>query len=353
MREFLRRQAALHPCMQPRDALKLCYQAAYGAEHLLRDPEAARAALREELNECGNETQAPLIEALSPDTCRVNLSAWKKTGLPEAWLAESFIRSCAPRSDGAARFGDCLEAVDALAAEGALPFSAADWQRQKASYLSEGVRPVHHSEAYRSAEHPAYRVVNGRYARMLTLLAAMDGRKRQIIALDGRCASGKTTLAQDLAEIAGAAVVSMDDFFLPPALRTAQRLQTPGGNVHYERFLTDVLPGLRRDEAFSYPRFDCGVMALRGERQVPKSSLYIVEGAYSCHPSLGDYMTLRAFSDITPKEQQRRILARNGKAGLEQFNARWIPLEEAYFSACAVREKAQVILPAQAQPDDR
>ena len=161
------------------------------------------------------------------------------------------------------------------------------------------------------------------------------------------------TLARDMAEIVGAAAVHMDDFFLPPELRTPERLQTPGGNVHYERFLTDVLPGLRSRKAFCYPRFDCSVMALRGARAVPEADTVIVEGAYSCHPALGDYMTLRAFSDIDPAEQRRRILLREGKAGLEAFNARWIPMEERYFAAYRVREAAQVILPSRALPVGR
>ena len=32
----------------------------------------------------------------------------------------------------------------------------------------------------------------------------------------------------------------MDDFFLPMELRTAERLEEPGGNVHYERFSAEV-----------------------------------------------------------------------------------------------------------------
>ena len=42
----------------------------------------------------------------------------------------------------------------------------------------------------------------------------------------------------------------MDDFFLPPALRTPERRSEPGGNVHYERFLTEVLPNLRSEDLF-------------------------------------------------------------------------------------------------------
>ena len=41
-----------------------------------------------------------------------------------------------------------------------------------------------------------------------------EGRVK-VIAIDGRCASGKTTLARELAERLGAGVIHMDDFFLP------------------------------------------------------------------------------------------------------------------------------------------
>ena len=349
MEAFFRKQAELHPAMQPRDALKCCYQSAFGAEHLLHDPARARNDLRSDLDSCPVSGDTPLLEALSPDTCRINLAAWKAAGLPESWLAEFFVRSCTPKADGRERFFTYLNAMDSLAAAGKLPFDSQRWQTEKQAYLAEGIRPVHHSDAYRAAERPSYRVIDYRYARLAQLLVRLDLGKRQIIALDGRCASGKTTLAQDMCQIAGASAIHMDDFFLPTALRTAERLKRPGGNIHYERFIADVLPGLQSGRAFHYPRFDCGAMALRGCRSVPEASLYVVEGAYSCHPALGNYMTMRAFSDITPQEQQRRILARNGKAGLETFNARWIPMEEAYITAYGIPEAAHIILPAQAR----
>ena len=348
MRRFITAQAALHPAIQPRDALKLCYQAAYGAEHLLSDQAAARDYLRRELLSCPADANAPLAEAVSPDTCRVNLSAWKAADLPEEWLWGMFLRSCEPRADGDERFREAAETIGAAAAQGELPFSWTDWEAEWQAYRAGALGPVHHSEGYRAAEHPAYRVVSYRYVRALALLAGLDLSCRQIIALDGRCASGKTTLAKDAEELFGASAVHMDDFYLPLALRTEERLGTPGGNVHYERFLTDVIPALRQGGAFSYPVFDCSVMDIRGQRSVADSALVIVEGAYSCHPALGDYMTLRAFSDIEPEEQQRRILLRNGEAGLRQFNARWIPLEEKYIAALRIRERAQIILPARA-----
>ena len=44
-----------------------------------------------------------------------------------------------------------------------------------------------------------------------------------IVAIDGKCTSGKTTLAAKLAEIYDCNVFHMDDFFLRPEQRTPER----------------------------------------------------------------------------------------------------------------------------------
>ena len=51
-----------------------------------------------------------------------------------------------------------------------------------------------------------------------------------IVAIDGNCTSGKTTLANQLAANYDCNVFHMDDFFLPVDMRTEERLTTPGGN---------------------------------------------------------------------------------------------------------------------------
>lgn len=123
--------------------------------------------------------------------------------------------------------------------------------------------------------------------------------------MDGRAAAGKTTLAEELAVTLGGAVVHMDDFFLPGELRTPERLAAPGGNVHAERFVEEVLPYLRRGEAFRYRRFDCHRMDYNGWVEIPTVPVIIVEGAYSQHPRFGGYADLTVFCDIAPEEQKR------------------------------------------------
>ena len=165
-----------------------------------------------------------------------------------------------------------------------------------------------------------------------------------IIALDGRSAAGKTTLAGLLAAALNGAVVHTDDFFLPPELRTAQRLAAPGGNVHTERFAEEVLPYLRQGKPFGYRRFDCHVMDYAGVVEIPAVPVIIVEGAYSCHPLFGGYADLTIFCDIDPQEQERRIRARNGEAGWQAFRDRWIPLEEAYIGEYHIREHCDLVV---------
>lgn len=168
--------------------------------------------------------------------------------------------------------------------------------------------------------------------------------KVMIIAIDGRCASGKTTLAKKLSEKTGAGVIHMDDFFLPMELRTRERLSEAGGNVDYERFAVEVLPYLKQGSEFTYRRFECSRMKTGENRVIPAGNLRIVEGAYSCHPRFGEYMTLRLFCDVSPQEQMNRIRERNGEEKLERFVKEWIPMEERYLNKYLIMEKADLVI---------
>jgi len=176
-----------------------------------------------------------------------------------------------------------------------------------------------------------------------SIVDALAGAQSGVIAIDGRAASGKTTVAAQLADILGAGVVHMDDFFLPPKLRTAQRLNEPGGNVHYERFSQEVLPYLNSGDSFEYRIFDCTEQDYKNTRKVDASPWRVVEGCYSHHPRLGDYATLRVFFDVDSETQINRIKVRNGEEMAKIFVAKWIPLEERYFVSYGVKGNAQIL----------
>lgn len=330
VKDYLQEQVALHPSMQPQDIVKMCYQAAFGAEHLLVDKEAAFTWLQKEFEEIEvTGVSEKIYEQIHDKVCRINLREWKRRNMPLEWLFRIFVESAsyANMYGGQELFAQNMQEVETLIREGVFTFSMKEWQETS----KQG--PVHHSEAYRQQEKPAYRIICSRYIRLLPILEALaklPQDKIHTIAIDGRCASGKTTMASMLAKVLNAGVVHMDDFFLPMELRTEERFAMSGGNVHYERVAEEVLPRLETEEAFSYRRFDCSKMVLGENVLVKGSKYYIVEGAYSCHPALGDYMALKVFSDVEKTEQLERIRRRDGEEYLEAFEKKWIPLEEAY-----------------------
>lgn len=165
-----------------------------------------------------------------------------------------------------------------------------------------------------------------------------------LVAVDGRCASGKTTLASRLQQYYGedCQVFHMDDFFLRPEQRTPQRLAMPGENVDHERFLEEVLEPWVAGKPVSYRPYDCSTQSLAEPFCAVPGKVLVVEGSYSCHRLLRDYYDLHIFLDVDAKTQMERILARNGEEAAKVFAERWIPLEEAYFSAQEVKAHCEL-----------
>lgn len=162
-----------------------------------------------------------------------------------------------------------------------------------------------------------------------------------LIAIDGRCGSGKTTLAVQLQKKLQCEVIPMDDFFLRPEQRTEERLATPGGNVDYERFLKEVMVPLSAGRDFSYRPYDCRTQTLKGDKKICRNRITIIEGAYSCHPKLWEYYDLHIFLDVDKITQMDRIRKRNGNLEAVLFVEKWIPLEEKYFMAYGIQERCK------------
>ena len=329
---YLQAQLKQHPGIQVRDILKLCYQAAYGGDHLLLDLSGAHIFFEQEFAAV-QPGDGPLYEWISSDVARVNLRVWKQKGLPGEWLYRLFTLSAEVHCPGDLSL--YLEEAEKLNFPG--------FAEAKAAYEREGCPSLHHSEQYRQLEQPAYRVVHRRLLQLIPILekaVLCNGQTPCVLAIDGRAAAGKTTIGAQLAYVLGGAVIHMDHFFLPPELRTVSRLESPGGNIHWERFFQEVIPYLRNAESFSYRSFDCSRMAYGDAVCVPACSWRIVEGSYSLHPELGAYYDFSVFVSVSPEEQLARVEARNGAVLLKMFQEKWIPMEEQYFETFDVARGA-------------
>ena len=164
-----------------------------------------------------------------------------------------------------------------------------------------------------------------------------------IVAIDGNCTSGKTTLANQLAANYDCNVFHMDDFFLRPEQLTAERFAEIGGNVDYERFNEEVLLPLKSGKPFSYRPFDCSTFQLTDPIAVMPKKLNIIEGTYSLHPYLGDIYDLIIRLSISPDVQRQRILERPELLH-KRFFEEWIPMEDRYFDGFRISDRADIIL---------
>lgn len=157
-----------------------------------------------------------------------------------------------------------------------------------------------------------------------------------ILSIDGRCASGKTTLANQLEKsISNCKVVHLDDFFLQPHQRTPKRYATPGQNIDDQRLIQEVIDPYLKGQEIVYRPFSCQKMALLDPIYIGHPSILILEGAYANNMLLKHYANLRIFIHVDSQTQIERIEKRNGKDRLQDFVSKWIPLEEQYFKTLA------------------
>lgn len=337
LNEVLRLHKRRYPDMTAQDYMKLAYQRAFGCGHFVSDVDACRARLEAEYMDA--TPGAALFEPLGGGFSRLYLGNAREMGVSPRLLARLFFVSAARRPDGREAFSRSVEQLKPYA-------DAAEIDRLLAEAIRSNFAPFSHSARYRAAYHTAYRVVSADYERLLPLMDAMEkaSDKQPIaVALDGRCGAGKTTLAAKLSEVFECPVVSMDDFFLPPAMRAPERLNEPGGNVHIERFVDEVAPFFGRGEPFAYGVFDCGVGRVTRRRSIPEHSILIVEGSYALHPRIAGRYDVKAFCDIGRDAQRARLAARDPER-LGAFIARWIPMEEKYFDTFDIRKQCDFIL---------
>ncbi len=186
-------------------------------------------------------------------------------------------------------------------------------------------------------------MIESREERAHFVLDVIKERKPHIVAIDGKCASGKTSLVEDLAGKIDFSLVSMDDFFLPPEMKTPSRMNETGGNVHYERFIAEVIVPLRENRSFSYRRFSCRTCSYIGARDVASSGLVIVEGSYALHPAFSRYWDVSFLLTVDSSEQIRRLRLRSPER-IDAFLSKWIPMENDYFESFRIAEKADYII---------
>ncbi|MBO7086301.1 MAG: hypothetical protein J6W25_04205 [Bacilli bacterium] len=156
--------------------------------------------------------------------------------------------------------------------------------------------------------------------------------KPLILAIEGQCASGKTTLANMFKDMY--AVIHIDDFFLPPHLKTEERLAEVGGNINYEA-IHKMLTGIKVKHIIEYDKYDCHADKY-SHVNIPYNEVIILEGVYSFHPYFNNLIDRLVFIETDSKEQRERI---DQRSNAQMFYKLWIPLENRYYKESGILNK--------------
>jgi uridine kinase len=209
------------------------------------------------------------------------------------------------------------------------------------------------SESHRSS------LLDGLAARIMALETARPLR----IAIDGRTASGKTTLANELAALIqnrGRAVIrtSIDGFHRPKAERYARGRHSAEGYYYDARDLTAIValllaplgPGgtnLYRTASFD---LENDQPVEQAAKLAPADAILIVDGTFLQRPELSDGWDLSVFVETSEQISERRGVDRDAvrlggaEAARQLYAQRYQPAFALYQRLCEPGPAADVIL---------
>ncbi len=351
--QILHRHAVAYPLMAPQDYGKLAYQNEFGPGHMISDKQAAFDFLLQEWREallCPSRDAAPSggpfpsspagVEPIGNGLCRFHLDNRYIPEKAAPLLTELFCRTAVEHTGTRAGLERKLALLSGLGTP-----HLAQWLED---YRLRGCPPAHHSETFRQAYHPHYRVVRNEYACFFPALLLlwqsmpMHNEAPVVVAIDGRCGSGKSRFASLVGRLFPCSVLHMDDFYLPEHRRKANWMQVPGQNIDFDA-LSGVLHTLRAGKTVSCRRFDCAAGHYDDALCIAPQPLILLEGSYSMHPRLAAAVDKGVFLTCTPQEQLRR-LQRRQQGSIGVFESLWIPLEECYFQTFQVAKSGDLTL---------
>ncbi|MGH2757035.1 MAG: hypothetical protein ACRDI3_04535, partial [Actinomycetota bacterium] len=158
-------------------------------------------------------------------------------------------------------------------------------------------------------------------------------RRTVLVAIDGWGGSGKTSLAEWLADRLGGTRVCSDDFARPGVL-----------GWEWRRFDEQVLSPLRADERVRYQRYDWDDDQLAEWHEIEPGGFLIAEGVSISRKELGDPWDLKVWVECPYELRLARGVKRDGEAMRDTWVNLWLPEEVRYVEEQRPHERADYIV---------
>lgn len=164
-----------------------------------------------------------------------------------------------------------------------------------------------------------------------------------IISIDGPCGGGKTTIAKEIEKEMGYNILHMDDFYLPFDKRDKNWMNIVAGHMDYERLIENVLKPYKEKKKTNYISYDCHSDKYLHEILIDLDKFLVIEGSYTSHPILDEYVNVKIFVDIDKDEQVKRLTKRN-PAVVDKFLSMWVPFENRYFEELKIKDNSDLVI---------
>lgn len=323
---FINYHKKKYPKMTNQDIIKLIYQETLGPNHIIQNIDKVKEFLKQEAKEASS-SNTNLYEYLGTNYVRINIHKFLEFNELDS-LVTLFLKSIELSHD-LSLLKDNLNRYLTLD------------DLKDYDYL-----PISHSLIYKNTYLPHYRIIK---SSLLTIDYKVNQlsiflnslKDNMIISIEGRCASGKTTITSYFKDLY--TIIPIDDFFLPKNTKKTNDLNIYG-NINY-RLVKDTLMALKKAlnsnlDEFSYKAFDCGKQEYY-TKTIKLKRLVILEGVYSSSIYFRRFIDKIVYLYVDQKTQLERINKRDLK---ERFIIEWIPLEEAYFKTFSIEDICDIIV---------
>ena len=163
-----------------------------------------------------------------------------------------------------------------------------------------------------------------------------------LIAIDGQCCSGKSTLAKLLSEKFHANVFHLDDFYLKETTRKALYKNIGFANADIDRFQIEVLKKIRSEEPFSYKKYDAKSNKFIKVEVESQTKINIIEGSFCTADEIRNCYDIRVFVAVNDNERLKRLKKR--ESNFQVFIDKWIKLEEDFFNKENTKDRADIVI---------
>ncbi|MFN0038743.1 MAG: hypothetical protein ACKVP2_04450 [Burkholderiales bacterium] len=159
--QLLQQHVTRYPASQLVDIYKLLHQAALGPGHAVSDSATALKRLKDEVSNMQGGPQDPLDDVISPDgrLARIHLRPFLAAGGDIEDLHRAFVDTAAGYAPTPGKLEKFCACLGDLAGSGNLPFEKTRVIEFFDDIARSGYPVMRHSDDYRLAYRPAYRVV--------------------------------------------------------------------------------------------------------------------------------------------------------------------------------------------------